>query len=491
VAAIRAAQLGLKTALVEKDPQPGGTCLHWGCIPTKALLHSAEVLESARGAAKFGVTVGDVGLDMAAVHVYKDAVVQKNAKGVEFLLKKNRVESIRGFGRLRGRGQVEVKDAAGQTTTVRAKNIILATGSAVRSLPGIDLDGTTILSSDDALHLKAVPASMIVLGGGAVGVEFASVYSRFGSQVTIVELLPHLLPVEDQDVSAELERCFRKRKIAVHTATAVQSVKKTATGVEIVARQGEKEIRLSAEKLLVAVGRKPRTEGIGLEGTGVKLEKGFVVVDGLQRTGEPGVYAIGDIVPTPALAHVASHEGVIAAEQIAGRNPHPLDRDQIPGCTYCDPEVASVGLTEAEARRRGHDVKTGKFPFSALGKASILQANEGFVKIVSEAKYDQVLGVHLIGPHVTDLVSEAGAALRLETTTEELFAAVHPHPTLSEAVSEAALALHGRPIHIFLEAARAAAASSASAAVPAAVAAQPASAAKPASAGKPAPGAGA
>jgi len=456
VAAIRSAQLGLRTALVEKDPLPGGTCLHVGCIPTKALLHTADLLESARDAGKFGIQIGSVSLDLPAVHAYRTAVVQKNARGVEFLLKKNKVETIKGFGKLAGRETVLVQGDSGEPVKISSRNIILATGSSVRSLPGVTIDGKTIISSDEALTLPKVPASMIVLGGGAVGVEFASIWSRFGSQVTVVELLPRLLPVEDEDISAELERCFRKRKITVHTGTKVESVTKTGGGVELVAKAGEKEVRLSAEVLLVAVGRKPRTEGIGLEGTKVVLEKGFVKVDGLMRTGEPGVYAIGDIVPTPALAHVASHEGIIAAEQIAGKKPHPIDPDQIPGCTYSDPEVASVGLAEAEAKKRGLVVKTGKFPFSALGKASILQKPEGFVKIVFEAKYDQVLGVHMIGPHVTDLIAEAVTALKLESTVEELHAAVHPHPTLSESVMEAAMAAHGQPIHIFIEAARAA-----------------------------------
>ena len=457
VAAIRAAQLGLKTAVVEKDAQPGGTCLHWGCIPTKAMLHTAERLEEARSGAKYGVAASDVRLDLPAMHAYKNAVVQKNARGVEFLLKKNGVETVRGFGRLAGRGVVEVAPGNGSPARrIQTRHVILATGSSVKGLPGIEPDGKRIITSDEALHLQSVPKSLIILGAGAVGVEFASVWSRFGSAVTVVELLPRVLPVEDEEISAELERAFRKRKIAVHTNTRVESVKVTDGGVELKARQGEKTLDLSAEIVLVAAGRKPRTDGIGLEGTGVVVEKGFVKVDGFLRTGEPGVYAIGDIVPTPLLAHVASHEGILAAEHIAGRPVHPIDYDQTPGCTYCDPEVASIGLTEAEARRRGFDVRTGKFPFAALGKGSILGASEGFAKIVSEARYDQVLGVHLIGPHVTDLIAEAAVALRLESTVEELYHAIHPHPTLSEIVMEAALATHGRPIHIFLEAARAA-----------------------------------
>ena len=457
VAAIRAAQLGFKTLLIEKEPQPGGTCLHCGCIPTKAMLHAAEILEEARAASRFGVMTSEVRLDLPAMHRYKDSVVQKNAKGVEFLLKKNGVETLRGFGRLAGGGMVEIMPGNGAAARrIAARHVILATGSAVRGLPGVEIDGRAIITSDEALHLQGVPASMIVLGAGAVGVEFASIYSRFGSRVTLLEMLPRVLPLEDEEISSELERAFRKRDITIHTGARVEKVVRSDTAVEVKARQGEKALTLSAEVVLVAVGRKPRTEGIGLEGTGVDLDKGFVKVDGMMRTGEPGVYAIGDIVPTPPLAHVASHGGILAVEHIKGLPVHPIDYDQIPACTYCEPEVASIGLTEAEARRRGYEVRIGKFPFAALGKAAILGASEGFTKIVSEARYDQILGVHMIGPHVTDLISEAVAALRLEGTVEELFHAIHPHPTLSEVMGEAAMVAHGRPIHIFAEAARAA-----------------------------------
>jgi dihydrolipoamide dehydrogenase len=452
VAAIRAAQLGLRTCLVEKDAAFGGTCLHWGCIPTKAMLHAAEVLERTRHASRFGISVGGVSLDIEAMHSYKDGVVRKNARGVDFLLKKNGVETVKGIGRLSGKGTVEVVGSDGSSKrTLQARNIILATGSQVRDLPGVEFDGTSIISSDEALHLKTVPASMIVLGAGAVGVEFAAIYARFGSRVTLVELLPRVVPLEDEEISAELERAFRKRKIEVHTGTRVESVRPSEGMVEVVARKGDEMVNLSAEVLLVAVGRKPRIEGIGIEGTGVVAENGFVKVDGMQRTGEPGVYAIGDIVSTPQLAHVASHEGIIAAEHIKGLPVQPLDTDQIPSCTYCDPEIATIGLTEAEARRRGHEVAVGKFPFAALGKAAVLGSQEGFAKVVRETRYDQLLGVHLIGPHVTDLIAEAGVAMRVESTVEELFHSVHPHPTLSEALAEAALASHGRPIHIVQE----------------------------------------
>jgi dihydrolipoamide dehydrogenase len=448
VAAVRAAQLGLKTAVVEMAPLPGGTCLHWGCIPTKALLHSAEVLDSARHAGAFGVKIAASELDVAAMHKYKDKVVLSNARGVEYLFKKNGVAAFQGRGTLAGKGKVKVTPAQGAATVLDTKFTLLATGSVIRGLPGVAFDGVSIINSDDALSLAEVPASMIVLGAGAVGVEFASIYASFGSKVTVVELLPRLIPLEDAALGAELEKAFKKRGIAVHTATRVDAVEKHAGGVKVSATKDGKSVTLEAAMLLVAVGRRPLTENLGLEGTGVKLERGFVEVDGMMRTGEPGVYALGDIVKTQALAHVASHEGIVAAEHAAGRNPRAIDYDKIPSCTYCRPEVASIGLSEEEARKRGYDVAVGTFPFSAIGKAKILDARDGFVKIVAEKKYDEVLGVHIIGPHATELISEATAALNLEATAESLFQAVHAHPTLAEAMGEAALAVHGRPIHL-------------------------------------------
>jgi len=448
VAAIRAGQLGLRTAVVEVAPLPGGTCLHWGCIPTKALLHAAEVLETARHAKAFGVRIGSADLDVPAVQAYKDKVVLANAKGVEYLFKKNGVTLIRGRGVLAGRGRVRVTPSEGSAVTLETRHVLLATGSAIRGLPGVDFDGKRVIHSDHALGLKEVPASMIVLGAGAVGVEFASIYASFGCKVTVVELLAHLIPIEDEALGVELERAFKKRGLGVHTATRVDEVRAADDGVRVRATKDGKPVELSADTLLVAVGRRPLTENLGLEGTAVKLDRGFVEVDSMMRTGEPGVYAIGDILKTQALAHVASHEGIVAVEHIAGKDPHPIDYDRIPSCTYCTPEVASIGLSEAEARRRGHDVAVGKFPFSAIGKGKILGVTSGFVKIVSEKKYDEILGVHIIGPHATELISEATAALNLEATAESLFQAVHAHPTLSEALGEAALSVHGRAIHI-------------------------------------------
>ena len=458
VAAIRAAQLGLRTAMIEKEPAPGGTCLHWGCIPTKAMLHTAEVLENARHGDRFGVKTAGASLDLAAMHAYKGRVVDQMAKGIEGLLKRNGVESIRGFGRLASPKTVEVLVDGRVERTLEVKNVILATGSAVRGLPGMEFDSNRIISSDDALHLKTVPKSMIVLGAGAVGVEFASIYASFGTSVTILELLPRALPLEDEDVSAEIARAFKKRNIAVHTDARVEIVEKKADHLVVTATQSGKAASFSAEVLLVAVGRRPLSEGLGLEKTRVKIDRGFVKVDPLMRTDEPAIYAIGDLVPTPALAHVASHEGQVAAEAIAGRNPRPVNYDRVPACTYCDPEVASVGLTEAAARSRGIEVKSARFPFAAIGKAAILGDTGGFVKMVSDAKLDEILGVHIVGPRATELIAEVSLGLQIETTGEEIIHAIHPHPTLSEAMGEAALALHGRAIHVFQDAARALAA---------------------------------
>jgi len=449
VAGIRAGQLGLKAAVVEKAPALGGTCLHWGCIPTKALLHAAEVLDTARHAGDFGIQVAAPTLDLAAVHRYKNKVVTKNAKGIEFLFKKNKVDSISGRGRLSGKGQVEVTAADGTKRTLTTRNVILATGSAVRDLPFARFDGDRILSSDDILNIAAVPKSLAILGAGAVGVEFASVFASFGSKVTVVELLPRAVPLEDEEISAALEKAFRKRGIEVQTDTAVTAVELAKDGVTLRANAKGKELSFQAERVLLAAGRRPVTDDLGLEGTKVQVQKGFVKVDGFMQTGEPGIYAIGDIVATPLLAHVASHEAMVAVEHLAGKHrPEPMNYDQVPACTYCQPEIASVGLSEAEAKRRGHSVRVAKFPFGAIAKAAILGEPDGFVKIVGDTKHDELLGVHAIGPRATELIAEAAVALRLESTVEELFHAVHAHPTLSEAIAEAALGVHGRSIHI-------------------------------------------
>ncbi len=447
VAAIRAGQLGMKVALVEKDPRLGGTCTLRGCIPTKALLHTAELLDGSRQAADFGVLVDNPRLDLARAQAYKDDVVGKNSKGIEFLLKKNKVETIRGRGRLAGPNVVDVEHS-GERHSHRAQHVLLATGSVPRDLPGAKADGERIVNSDHLLEVRAVPESLVVLGAGAVGTEFASVFASFGSKVTLVELLPRALPLEDEEVSKELERAFRKRRITVWTGAKLTRAERSAAGVSIAVERGGKSETLEASLLLVAVGRGPVTADLGLGEAGVVLEKGYVKVNGWMQSSLPSVYAIGDVVPTPWLAHVASAEGILAVEHMAGLPVRPLDYDLVPGVTYCDPEVASVGLTEAEARRRGHDVATGKFPFTALGKARILGKTDGFVKVVREKRWDQVLGVHVIGAHATDLIAEACVALKLETTAEELFRTIHAHPTLSEAMAEAAHAAVGHPIHI-------------------------------------------
>ncbi|MEZ5318983.1 MAG: dihydrolipoyl dehydrogenase [Vicinamibacterales bacterium] len=455
VAAIRAAQLGLRVAVVERQPSLGGTCLNWGCIPTKALLEHAHALKVTKDAATWGISFGaDVTptLDMGRVHARKNKIVTGLTKGVEFLFKKNRIEWVKGSGRLAGRGRVEVTGDAARG--LEAKEIIVATGSAPRSVPGITIDHTTIITSDEAIHLPEVPKSLAIMGSGAVGVEFASIFRQFGSEVTIIELLPRLVPNEDEAVSAELAKAFRKRGIKAHTGTRVTAarVKGGSVTIEMQGADGKADT-LTVEKLLVATGRGPVTDGLGAEEAGLTLERGYVRVDELFRTGQPGISAIGDVITMgtgahPQLAHLSSAEGIVLAERLAGREVRPIDYDQVPGCTYCDPEIGSIGLTEQEAIARGYDVRVGTFPFGVLGRAKMANETEGFVKIVAEKKYDQVLGVHMIGLRATELVAEAAVALRLESTVEELIRTIHAHPTMSEAVGEAAHAVHGAAIHV-------------------------------------------
>jgi dihydrolipoamide dehydrogenase len=454
VAAIRAAQLGNRVAVVEKQKALGGTCLIWGCIPTKALLEHAHALKIVQHAKEWGITLpaGSPALDMTQVHARKDKIVAGLTRGVEFLFKKNKIDWIKGTARLAGGGRIEVTE--GEAQTLEAKQIIVATGSAPRSVPGIQIDHTRIITSDEAIHLKDVPKSLVIMGSGAVGVEFASIYRRFGSDVTIIELLPRLVPVEDEAVSAELEKSFRKQGIKCLTGTRVTKAAAGAGGVEIEAQDGTgASHRLSADLLLVATGRGPVTTGLGAEALGIEMEKGYIKVDELYRTSVPTVSAVGDVItlgkgPHPQLAHVSSMEGIIVAERISGREVQPLNYDHVPGCTYCDPEIGSVGLTEAEARARGYDVRVGTFPFGVLGRAKMAGEVEGFVKIVADQKYDEMLGVHMIGPRSTELVAEAVLALRLESTVEVLIKTIHAHPTFSEAVGEAAHAVHGAAIHL-------------------------------------------
>ena len=453
VAAIRAAQLGQSVAVVEKQKALGGTCLIWGCIPTKALLEHAHALKVVQNAKEWGVVIpeGSPSIDMTQVHARKDKIVTGLTKGVEFLFKKNKITWIKGTAQLAGGGTVHVTD--GEKQTLQAREIIVATGSTPRSVPGIEIDHQRIITSDEAINLPRVPKSLIIMGSGAVGVEFASIYRRFGSEVTIIELLPRLVPVEDEAISAELEKSFRKQGIKCLTATKVTKAAAVASGVELEAQGADgKTQKLSAEILLVATGRGPVTAGLGCETVGLALDRGYIKVDPLYRTSVPHVSAIGDVITLasgthPQLAHVSSMEGIIVAERLAGRDVRPLNYDHVPGCTYCDPEIGSVGLTESEAKRRGYDVRVGSFPFGVLGRAKMAGETEGFVKIVADRKYDEVLGVHMIGPRSTELVAEAVLALRLECTVEELIRTIHAHPTFSEAVGEAAHATHGAAIH--------------------------------------------
>jgi dihydrolipoamide dehydrogenase len=454
VAAIRAAQLGLKVAVVEKQKALGGTCLLWGCIPTKALLEHAHALKIVQHAKEWGISIGDaaVSIDMPKVHERKNRIIAGITKGVEFLFRKNKIDWIKGTARLTGRGGVEVFEGDAQTLLAR-KEIIVATGSAPRSVPGIAIDHTRIITSDEAIHLAEVPKSIVILGSGAVGVEFASIFRRFGSDVTIVELLPRLVPVEDEAVSAELEKSFRRQGIKCHTGAKVAGAAVSGPSVDITTQLADgTTAAMRADYLLVATGRGPVTAGLDLERIGLQLDKGYVKVDELYRTSVPGVSAVGDVITLgtpghPQLAHVSSAEGIIAAERIAGLHVRPLNYDHVPGCTYCDPEIGSVGLTEREARERGFDVRVGTFPFGVLGRAKMAGETEGFVKIVADRASDEVLGVHMIGMRSTELVAEATLALRLQSTVEDVIRTIHAHPTMAEAVAEAAHATHGAALH--------------------------------------------
>ncbi len=448
-AAIRAGQYGLKTALIEKDAKLGGTCLHVGCIPTKAMLHSADVYAHLLHADEEGIFCDNPRLDFGRVGDRKNKIVAKHAKGIEFLLRKNKVDWIAGRGRLAGPGKIEVASATGEKKIVEAKNIVLATGSEARMLPGIQPDAQKILTNIEILNLREVPKSLAILGAGAVGVEFASCFHRFGSKVTIFEMLPRLVPVEDEEVSKELERSFKKSGIRIETGAKVEGIERTATGVRFVAALADgKRETVEVDALLIAVGRKPNTDNLGLEGTRVQLDRGFIKVDAYQRTGEPGVYAIGDIVAgTPQLAHVATAEGMVAIATIAGKPTTPINKNRIPGATYTDPGIGSVGLTEAQARAKGHKIKVGKFPFAGNSKASILGSHDGFVKVIADDQYGEILGVHIIGPEAFELIGEGVLAMEAEATVETLMHTIHAHPTIYEAVGEAFNAVYGLAIN--------------------------------------------
>ncbi len=454
VCAIRAGQNGLSTVVIEKDPRVGGTCTLRGCIPTKAILHSADVYDEAQHGAAIGVKASGVELDMEGVRRFKEDVASKSSKGIEFLFRKNKVERLHGHGRLAAPGKVSVTGPDGKEQIVEAKHVVIATGSAPRLIPGITL-GPSVMTSDELLENVNVPGRLIVLGAGAVGVEFASAYRRFGSEVTIVEMLPRLLPLEDEDISAEFEKAFRRRKIKALTGAKLEKVDVQGAVVKATVTSSKGTEVLEADLFLCAVGRRPVSEDVGLQKfPAIQVERGFVMVDPQTLlTRESWVSAIGDVValpgrPHPQLAHLAFVEGELVADRLAGKKPHPVNYDLVPGATYSEPEVASIGLTEKAAKERGYKVKIGTFPFSANGKARILNQAEGMVKVVADEKYDEVLGVHVIGPRATELISDACSLLRLETTSEEMLHVMRPHPTLSEALTEAALGVRGKPVHI-------------------------------------------
>jgi dihydrolipoamide dehydrogenase len=451
-AAIRAGQYGLKTALIEKDGFLGGTCLHVGCIPTKALLFNAEIWDHLKDAKEFGIEgVDSRKLNWAAIQERKSKIVSKHAKGLEFLMRKNKVETIKGYGKLTGPAQsgvlaVEVTDG-GKSSLIKAKNVILSTGSEARMIPGLEPDAR-VLTNIEILGLKEIPKSLVIVGAGAVGVEFASIFRSFDAEVTILEMLPRLVPIEDEDISKELARVYRKRSINFHTGAKVEKVEKTKSGVAVTFSVGGKQEKIEAEKILIAVGRKPRTDNIGLEKTHIKPDRGFIKTDSWMQTSEPGVYAIGDIVlGTPQLAHVGAMEGIVAVTKIAGKPGKPINPEHIPNATYCHPEIGSVGLTEEKAREAGYNVKIGKFPFTANSRASIVGQHEGFIKIISDADYGEILGVHIIGPQATELIAEAVIAIELEATVEDLMWTIHAHPTLAEAMLDASNSVYGMAIN--------------------------------------------
>jgi len=449
VAAIRASQWGLKTAVVEKDPFLGGTCLHVGCIPTKVFLHHADIYDYFQRAEEFGFEVKDVKVNWPAMLSRKEKVVKKHAGGIGLLFKKNKVDSITGWGRIAGPGRVSV-EKDGKTTELETNYTMLATGSEARTLPGVEIDGQVILTNREILQLSAIPKSLVVVGAGAVGVEFASIFRTFGTEVTILEALPRIVPLEDDDISPELEKAFKKKGIRIETGAKVDSVKKTADGATVSFQdKNGKPQSIAAEKVLIAVGRRPLTENIGLEKTKVKLERGFVHANAFLETDEPKVCAIGDIVAgLPQLAHAASMEGIIAVGRMAGKEMQPFDRRRCPAATYCEPQIGSIGLTEKQARDAGFEVKTGKFPFLANSKATIIGQHEGFIKVVAEAKYGEILGVHAIGPLATEIISEPVAALGLEATLDDMATTIHAHPTVWEAMGDAFNSVRGLAINI-------------------------------------------
>src|SRR6202012_4703385 len=455
-AAIRAGQYGLKVALIEREKKLGGTCLNWGCIPTKSILFDAEIYDHLKHAAEHGMEgVGQITINWKTILDRKNGIITKHVKGLDFLMRKNKVTVIEGYGRLTGAAKggihsISVEASNGEKKTVQAKNVVVATGSDARMLPGVEADADRILTNMEILVMPQIPKSLVVIGAGAVGVEFGSIFKSFGSEVTIVEYLPRMVPNEDEDVSKELARVFRKRGIETNVGAKVDKVERTKDGVKVsfTSSDGKAQVK-EAEKVLVAVGRAPRTESAGVDQTKAKLERGFVHVNEWMETAEPGVYAIGDIVAGfPQLAHVGAMCGIVAVNKIDGKPARPVKCEGIPSCTYCEPQIGSVGLTEAQAKEKGLQVKVGKFPFSANSKASIVNEHEGFVKVVADAKYGEVLGVHIIGPQATELIAEAVTAMELEATVNEMMFTIHAHPTLAEAMLDGFGAVEGMAINV-------------------------------------------
>jgi dihydrolipoamide dehydrogenase len=451
--AIRASQYGLKAALIDANDRLGGTCLLWGCIPTKAMLFTAEIWDHLKHADRYGIQVTDPKINWKGVLARKDDVITRHTKGLDFLMKKNKINAIKGYGRLTGPAKdgvhtIEVKTADGKPDTVKAKNVVLATGSDARMLPGYKADDT-ILTNYEILKIDEMPKSLIVIGSGAVGVEFASIFKSFGADVTILEMLPRVVPVEDEDISKELLRLYKKRGIDVSLGIKDSKIEKNKDGALVTWTDSNgKPQSKQAEKVLVAVGRAPRTYDIGLDKTNIKPDRNFIMTNEWMQTTEPGIYAIGDIVGgLPQLAHVGSMAGLVVAAKLAGKYAKPINRARIPGCTYTDPQIASVGLTETQAKEKGYQVKVGKFPFVGNSKATIVDAHDGFVKVVSDAKYGEILGVHIIGPYATEIIAEAVTALELEATVEEMMFTIHAHPTVAEALLDAFSAVEGMPIN--------------------------------------------
>jgi dihydrolipoamide dehydrogenase len=448
VAAIRGSQLGLKTVVVEKDAPLGGTCLLIGCIPTKVLLHHADLYENIKHAAEFGFEIKDCKVNWPAILARKDKIILKHSKGIELLFRKNKVERVQGFARIAGPGRLAV-EKDGKTTEIEAMHILLATGSDARTLPGVEIDGKIVLTNREILSLPEIPKSMVVVGSGAVGAEFASIFNSFGTQITILEMLPRVVPVEDEEISAQLAKAFQKKGIKIETEAKVESVRKDAKGATVTYQdKSGKTQTISAEKVLMAVGRRPVTEGINLEKTKAKVERGFIHVGPYMETAEPHLYAIGDIVAgLPQLAHAASMEGIVAVTKIAGKPAPPVDKNRIPNATYCEPQIGSVGLTEKQAREAGYQVKVGKFPFAGNSKATILGSHDGFIKVVAEEKYGEILGVHVIGPLATEIIAEAVTALQLEATLDDMMFMLHAHPTVWEAMGDAFASVRGMAIN--------------------------------------------